>query len=91
MSDWYFYCFCCMNHLLGVVGYSSDILEYIIIMLLVYIQLSVYSPFSDTVGLPTHNAPFPGVLMKSIGAAFFNDRLPFLTSTTNCKSCRTQH
>ena len=33
--------------------------------------LSVYSPFSDRVGLPLHNIPFPGVLMKSIGAAFF--------------------
>ena len=29
--------------------------------------------------------PFPGVLMKSIGAAFF-DRMPFLTSTT-CVGC----
>ena len=32
--------------------------------------LAVYSPFSDRVGLPLHNTPFPGVLMKSIGAAF---------------------
>ena len=32
--------------------------------------LSVYSPFSDRVGLPLHNTPFPGVLMKSIGAAY---------------------
>ena len=31
---------------------------------------SVYSPFSDRVGLPHHNTPFPGVLMKNIGAAF---------------------
>ena len=39
--------------------------------------LSVYSPFSDRVGLPLHNTPFPGVLMKSIGAAFFRpDALP---------------
>ena len=39
--------------------------------------LSVYSPFSDRVGLPPHNAPFPGVLMKSIGAAFLQpDALP---------------
>ena len=30
-----------------------------------YISL-VYSPFSDRVGLPPHNTPFPGVLMKSI-------------------------
>ena len=33
--------------------------------------LSFYSPFSDRVGLPLHNTPFPGVLMKSIGAVFF--------------------
>ena len=32
--------------------------------------LSVYSPFSDRVGLPPHNTPFTGVLMKSIGAVF---------------------
>ena len=32
---------------------------------------SVYSPFFDRVGLTPHNTPFPGVLMKSIGAAFF--------------------
>ena len=39
--------------------------------------LSVYSPFSDRVGLTLHNTPFPGVLMKSIGAAFFRpDALP---------------
>ena len=31
--------------------------------------LSVYSPFSDRVGLPPYNAPFPGVLMKSISDA----------------------
>ena len=32
---------------------------------------SVYSPFSDRVGLPPHNTSFPGVLiMKSIGVAF---------------------
>ena len=42
---------------------------------------SVYSPFSDRVGLSLHNTPFPGVLMKSIGAAFFY-RMPYLTSTT---------
>ena len=39
--------------------------------------LSVYSSFSDRVGLPLHNTPFPGVLMKSIGATFFRpDALP---------------
>ena len=48
--------------------------------------LSVYSPFSDRVGLPLHNTPFPGVLMKSIGAAFF-DWMPFLASTT-CVGCK---
>ena len=41
--------------------------------------LSVYSPFSDRAGLPLHDTPFPGVLMKRIGATFF-DRMPFLTS-----------
>ena len=33
------------------------------------------------VGLPPHNAPFPEVLMVSIGAAFFY-WMPFPTSTT---------
>ena len=47
--------------------------------------LSVYSTFSNRVGLALHNTLFPGVLMKSIGAAFF-DRMPFLTSTT-CVGC----
>ena len=38
---------------------------------------SVSSPFSDRVGLPHHNTPIPGVLMKSIGAAFLRlDALP---------------
>ena len=32
--------------------------------------ISVYSPFSNRVGLPLHNTPFPGVLMKSIGYIF---------------------
>ena len=36
----------------------------------------VYSPFSDRVGLPLHNTPFPGVLMKNIGAFFRPDALP---------------
>ena len=49
------------------------------------ILLSVYSPFSDRVGLPLHNTPFSGALIKSIGAAFI-DRMPFLTSTT-CVGC----
>ena len=34
------------------------------------ISSSVYSQFSDRVGLPPHNIPFPRVLMKSIGAVF---------------------
>ena len=39
--------------------------------------IGLYSPFSDRVGLPLHNNPFPGVLMKSIGAAFLRpDSLP---------------
>ena len=46
---------------------------------------TVYSSFSYRVGLPLHNTPFPGMLMKSIVAAFF-DRIHFLTSTT-CVGC----
>ena len=38
---------------------------------------SVYSPFSNRVGLPPHNTPFPRVLMKSIGAVCLRqDSLP---------------
>ena len=38
---------------------------------------SVYSPFSDSVGLPLHNILSSGVLMKSIGAEFLRpDALP---------------
>ena len=40
---------------------------------------------TNRVGLPPHNTPFPGLLIKSIGAAFY-DRMPFLTSTT-CVGC----
>ena len=36
----------------------------------IYIS-SVYSPFSDRVGLRLHNIPSSGVLMKSIGAELF--------------------
>ena len=32
---------------------------------------SVYSPFSNGVGLPIYNIPSSGVLMKSIGAEYF--------------------
>ena len=42
-----------------------------------YYILSVYSPFSNGVGLPLYNIPFSGVLMKSIGAEFY-DRMPIL-------------
>ena len=35
----------------------------------IYIS-SVYSPFSDRVGLPPHTIPYSEVLMKSIGADF---------------------
>ena len=42
----------------------------------VYIS-SVYSPFSDRVGLPVYNIPSTGVLMKSIGAEILRpDALP---------------
>ena len=39
---------------------------------------SVYSPFSDRVGLPIHNNTSSGVLLKSIRAEFFlrPDALP---------------
>ena len=44
---------------------------------MLYYILSVYSPFSDRARLPPHNTPFPGVLMKSIRAAFLRlDALP---------------
>ena len=38
----------------------------------------VFSPFSDGVGLALHNISSPGVLVKSIGAEFFYDRMHFL-------------
>ena len=38
---------------------------------------SVYSPFSDGMGLSRHNILSPGLLMKSIGAEFLrSDALP---------------
>ena len=69
--------------------YSVYVMSYtgdcgVVVSACIYI-LSVYSPFSDRVGLPLHNTHFPGVLMKSIGATFF-DRMHFLTSTT-CVGC----
>ena len=40
-------------------------------------MLSVYSPFFDRAGLPRHNIPSSGVLMKSIGEEFLRpDALP---------------
>ena len=60
---------------------KSFILIYNLVVLKKTLISSVYSPFFDRVGLPPHNIPFPGVLMKRIGAAFY-DRMPFLTSTT---------
>ena len=38
----------------------------------IYIYISVYSSFSDRVGLPLHNIPSSGVLMKNIGAEFYD-------------------
>ena len=44
---------------------------------LMFVSSSVYSPFSDRVGLPPHNTPFPRVLMKSTGTVFLRpDALP---------------
>ena len=52
-------------------------LDQIFVKIIVHPSSSVYSTFSYRVGLPQHNAPFPGVLMKSIGAAFLRpDALP---------------
>ena len=49
---------------------------YVAIVFWLYIS-SVYSSFSDRVGLPLHNIPSLGVLMKSIGAEFLRlDALP---------------
>ena len=47
----------------------AEPLTFIINQMILY-KSSVSSPFSDRVGLPPHNAPFPGALIKSIGAAF---------------------
>ena len=52
----------------------------IVFLLFIYIS-SVYSPFYDKVGLPLHNIPSSGVLVKSIGANFM----------TGCPSCRQTH
>ena len=65
-----------MLFLCGIVHtmWSVKSLQFICILLL----SSVYSPFSNRVGLPPHNTPFSAVLMKSIGAAIF---------TTTCVEC----
>ena len=39
----------------------------------------VFNPFSSRFGLPLHNTHFPGLLMKSIRALFY-DRISFLAS-----------
>ena len=51
---------------------------FVFLILQIYIYISsVYSPFSDRVGLPLHNIPSSGVLFKSIGAEFLRpDALP---------------
>ena len=38
------------------------------------------------VGLPLHNTPFPGVLMKSIGAAFFDRRTSIIICLTEVRT-----
>ena len=55
-----------------------SIYTYIACMALMFLYISsVYSLFSDRVGLPLHNSPSSGVLMKSIGAEFLRlDALP---------------
>ena len=40
----------------------------------------VFNPFYSRFGLPLHNTPFPGLLMKSSGGLFY-DRISFLAST----------
>ena len=59
----------CLMSLMGLL--MTERSQYILSVY--YIILS----FSDRVVLPLHNTLFPGVLMKSIGAAFFRpDALP---------------
>ena len=43
---------------------------------------SVYSPFSNMVGLPPHNTTFPWGINEEYLSKLFYDRMPFLTSTT---------
>ena len=62
----------------GLTNFSTFQINAFTILYIQYgLSSSVYSPFSDNVGLPPHNTPLPGVLMKSIGAAFLRpDALP---------------
>ena len=54
----------CNSNVVSVVNMYLDHLK-----LCVYILL-VYSQFFDMIGLPLHNIPSPGVLMKSIRVEF---------------------
>ena len=51
-----------------------------------YIYQRFIAHFPIGLEFPLITLPFQGVLMKSIGAAFFNDWMPFLTSTI-CVGC----
>ena len=46
------------------------------------ISSSLYSPSSDRVGLPLHNTPFPGVLMKVLEQRFSTG-----CPSTTCVGC----
>ena len=47
------------------------------LVILIYIYINGFSPFSNRDGLPIRNIPSSGVLMKSIGAEFLRpDALP---------------
>ena len=54
--------------------------------LIIYYHYRFIVCFPIGFGLPPHNAPFPELLIKSVGAVFFNDQMPILTSTT-CVEC----
>ena len=57
--------------------YINNVCKYTEIVNSGFLLSSVYTPFSDRVGLPLHNIPSSGVLMKSIGAEFLlPDALP---------------
>ena len=58
------------------IAYSNNFhMQFPMVSQCYYISL-LYSPFSDRVGLPLHNIPSSGVLMKSIGADFFTTECP---------------